>query len=141
MIRTVLLYMSISWVTKPAIRQNVGVIFEPIPVPLVNGHDFTHMILAVPYSIPPRPAKSTSYADMMISYSHRSSLRGGINISSLFIKEAKALDSLINSTDHQIDNSYNTITLFLSDPINKHKERIRRDAMLEDYCLEDYLVW
>ena len=107
----------------PTVRQNVGAIYEPLPEPLVNGHDTTTMILAIPYHIPAPPETETKILDQVMALTFPT-LHDDSSTSQI-LQQARELDLLIDITDKEINSTLASIHLFLSNPINS-QGRYRR---------------
>ena len=102
----------------PTVRQNVGAIYEPLPEPLVNGHDTTTMLLVIPYHIPDPPETKSKIKDQVMALNYPTLHDDRSN--SQILQQAEELDLLMNITETEINATIESVHLFLSNPINNH---------------------
>ena len=122
-----LMIMGSAHAAFPVTRQNVGVLFDPLPGPIINGHDTTDIILAIPYSIPSPPPPSPNFTAEYQKL-QSPSLQSGPNTDKSMLSQIRVLQTISVEADFQIIQAVNTVKLFLSEPIEHGHHRTKRGA-------------
>lgn len=130
--RFTLLVLSIALITMgtqahrpPIVRQNVGVIFQPLETPIVNGYYEERMIIAIPYTLPEPPHPYENVTDRLISMADSQNF-----LKFPMLLHAKFWDGLNHKVDSDIILAISNIRTMLSDPLDLNLNDRKTRAVL-----------